>query len=211
MALSSSGSSRDIGGVVVEGELALPGWFLGSLQTKPQPEPPEEAVQEEDRALCSLQQTKGLCSGVGSTAGRGTPGTPLCEQLRCFPPRLHILPPLLAESSGVSTGRWPRRAACASTRCGPRGLREPRWGPDTQRRTVEGSGTPWGPLPRPPVGKPQLDAQAMHKLQGLKSAPSNTGQHHSLQIPASSLPKPTWTACKFNEIVVRCIQESPTV
>lgn len=48
---SSFESSLDIGEGGEGGELALPGCFWGSLQTKTLPEKPEEALQEDESAL----------------------------------------------------------------------------------------------------------------------------------------------------------------
>ena len=124
----------------------------------------------------------------------------------CFVSSSIFSPHCYWRAGGARAGHWPRKTAQPSpahvtthiahaevpaASVGARvGFRHPRAGQ---------SSTPWASHPRPPVAKPQLDAHTMCKLQELKSAPSNTSQHHSLQlIPASSLLKHIWTACKFN-------------
>lgn len=117
---SSFESSLDIGEGGRGGELALPGCFWGSLQTKTLPEKPEEALQEDKSALRFLQRTEGLSSGAGSSAWGGHKAPHVC--LLCE--QLHIFPPLPLESGGGQSRALAQESCLYNhTRCSRQGPR----------------------------------------------------------------------------------------
>lgn len=171
--------------------MLCPAGFWGACKQKA-PEKPKEALLEEEP---SLWRTEGLIRGGGCYVGGGR-GTPPCAY---FVEWLDIFPPLLQESRGGQSMALAQESCMAIACRGPQhlhgsqgGFRHPGAG---QSR---GLALPGLPSSHHQYVKPQLDAHMTYKLQELTFAPNNTSQHHSLQIPTSSLLKHIFIACKVN-------------